>query len=610
MLRLMSVCMILLCASLAQAQQLVPTFASQLGDVKVGPVVKSDSTQVGFLTWGGDLGSFVANNGLLTTPDSVYGRMGVKFRFVNGDNFKQQVKDYLSGKSPYLRGTFSQIAEASEVLNADPATKPVMLYQLTWSLGDHMVGRENVKTLNDLKGKTICLQRGGPHLKLVGDALAAAALKWTDVKIKWAENLTGKDSPADMMRNDPSIDVACVISPDMIGLCGGLEDVGSGAEGSIKGSHVVVSTASMSRSIADVVVARSDYFKTAAGRTECEKLVAGYFKGCEMLLAAKKVYNDGKGKSDTYMAYLKMAQNIFTPEVLPTLEVDAHGLVSDANFVQLPGNISFFTDAGNLSNFEAQQKTTLDLVTMLGHAQKRMGFDVANWDYKHLATLAGVEYVAGVAATGRINAEAVEIRPESDLDDRTILTFNIQFKPNQETFSVDTYGSDFQRVVQNASTFGNAVIAIRGHSDPTKCLQAFVVAGLKSKALTRTGDAASGYKYFLRGQPFDVTKMPQVIDEIRQGSFQDADENPAEIMQAGTNLSQVRAENVKKAILEYAKANNLNLDPSQIQPSGVGIREPIIPKPKNMAEAERNMRVEFRLIRVKAEALKASDFDF
>ena len=81
-------------------------------------------------------------------------------------------------------------------------------------------------------------------------------------------------------------------------------------------------------------------------------------------------------------------------------------------------------------------------------------------------------------------------------------------------------------------------------------------------------------------------------------------------MQAALNLSRKRAEAVKKAVLEYAGRHSMEIDQSQIQPVGVGVTEPIIPKPANMGEAEKNMRVEFRLIRVKAEVMNESDFDF
>ena len=55
----------------------------------------------------------------------------------------------------------------------------------------------------------------------------------------------------------------CDVSPDMIALCGGLQNVGSGAEGTVKGARVLVSTATMSHSIADVYVCRKDFYDVA-----------------------------------------------------------------------------------------------------------------------------------------------------------------------------------------------------------------------------------------------------------------------------------------------------------------------------------------------------------
>ena len=86
--------------------------------------------------------------------------------------------------------------------------------------------------------------------------------------------------------------------------------------------------------------------------------------------------------------------------------------------------------------------------------------------------------------------------------------------------------------------------------------------------------------------------------------------NPREVMQAALNLSRKRAEAVRDSIIEYAKSKGVEIDKSQIQPLGVGIREPFIAKPANMAEAEQNMRVEFRILRVTAEAMQQSDFDY
>ena len=95
----------------------------------------------------------------------------------------------MSGKSPFLRGTYRMMGMASEVIGRDPRTEGVVIKQLTWSAGDHLVAREGLKTISDLKGKTIVLQQSGPHVGMLADVLEAANLTWNDVTIRWAKDL-------------------------------------------------------------------------------------------------------------------------------------------------------------------------------------------------------------------------------------------------------------------------------------------------------------------------------------------------------------------------------------------------------------------------------------
>lgn len=585
-------------------------FSKLVGPVQVGAVKETGSVQLPYIIWGADVATFHANGGLKTTPDSIFAKQGLNFNLTAGDDFVQQVRDYMTGVSPYGRGTMAQIGQASEVLNSSPKTKPVIIFQMSWSAGDHIVGIGSIKELGGLKKMRVALQRGGPHIGLLDDALRAAGLTWNDIIVVWCKDLTGTDdSPAAKFRAGLA-DAACVISPDMIGLTGGLDTKGTGAEGTVKDARVVVSTAQMSRSIADVYFVRQDYF--TANRDKVQKFFAGYLQACEVLLAEQKKYDDGKGSSPVYLNALKMAQTIYGEAVLPTIEIDAHGLMLDATLVRLPGNVSFFTDPGNVNGFENKMKNSLDLAVTLKAASNRFGFVAPNFDYRQIATLAGLEYVEPVASSGHIQGEIESFTEE--LDENTILTFTIDFKPNQNTFSVDTYGSEFKRVIENASTFGNAVFAVRGHADPTATLRSFLQAGIQKGIITRSGESESsggqGYVYRLRGNILDLNQTDALVREIQQGNFTGASENPNQVMQAALNLSLTRAEAVKTAIIEFAKQSGINLDASQIQPQGVGIREPIVAKPSSMEEAQKNMRVEFRLIKVPAEALKSSDFDF
>lgn len=593
------------------------TFAQQkfseiTGPLQVKPVAGGDTVVVPFITWGGDAATFYANGGLETNSNSIYGKSGLKLKLKPGDDFVQQVKDYVGGKSPYLRGTFRMLGQASEVLSQDPRTKPVVILQLSWSGGDHIVSREKLRTLNDLKqpGKKvrIACQQGGPHVGLLYDALAAAKLSNQDVEIVFVDDLTGPNGAAEKFRSDPSIDACCVITPDMIGLTGGLDSTGTGAEGTVEGARVLVSTQNMSRSIADVYAVRSDWYK--ANREQVEKFVAGYLQATPKVVAMRDEFEKSQRLSGEYRSLLQTCQQIFGEEVLPTLEVDAHGLLLDCRFVGLPGQVAFFNQSGNLSGFEPKMSAALDLATKWGYASTRRGFDPANFDYRRLAKLAGVEYVEPKRV---VQAEGGTQFLDDDLDSDTIVSFTISFEPNQTDFSVDRYGAEFERALQSASTFGGAAVVIRGHSDPTKTLVQLIKAGLKKGVIRRTGQKGN-YRYYIQSrgnnQELDLSQTKQMVDLIKSGAFEGAADSPLQTMQAALNLSQGRAEQVKTAIVDYADQRGISVNLSQLQPLGAGISDPVISKPSNMAEAKQNMRVEFRIVKVNPEELSDSDFDF
>lgn len=605
--RIWSICLLLLSGFVAGNTNGQESFSSLVGPVKVAPI-QAGTLKVPYLTWGGDVATFLANGDMKTKAGSAYNKLGLDLQLVAGDDFIGQVRNYVSGKTPFLRGTMHMLGMASEVIGADPNTKPVVILQLSWSAGDHIVGRSQLKSLNDLKGKKIACQKGGPHVGLLYDSLAAAKLTKADVTIVWVDDLTGPKGPADAFRNDSTIDACCVITPDMIGLTSGIDSAGSGAEGTVEGAHVINSTQQMSRSIADVYAVRKDWYD--ANKAVVEKFVAGYLKGTQDLVALRRQFEESKKMSEPYKQILTLSQKTFGEQVLPTLDVDAHGLLLDCSFVGLPGQIAFFQDKGNLSGFEGKMSSSLDLATSWGYASKRLGYDPINLNYQELAKLAEVEYSAPTTSerfTGP--AESKDMFFGENLDANTIVSFTINFEPNITEFSADRYGAEFQRAAQAASTFGNAKVVIRGHSDPTKTLIDLVQAGIE-KGLIKQAGQAPNFKYFLKGQPLDLTQTKTVLDLIKKGDFSGGKTDPMVTMQAAMNLSMQRAEAVRAALGKFAQNEKVNMDMSQIVPVGAGVTEPLIAKPRNMDEARENMRVEFRIVKVNAEALAPSDFNF
>ena len=608
------ICLMLLCFMFsANAQE---RFADAVGPVTVSEVTSISPLVVPYITWGGEAALFHANGGLTTKPGTIMEKQGLNLKLVPGDNFQQQVRDYLSGKTPILRGTFRMISQASEVIGRDPKTKPVVFGQLTWSAGDHFVGRSTIRKISDLSGKKIAIQKGGPHVGMLYDMLKTARLSKSNVQIVWVDELTGAKGPAERFRNDASIAGCFVITPDMIGLTGGPENTGTGAEGTVKGASVVVSTATLSRSIADVYACRKDFYDKY--KPFLERFFAGYLKGAEEVVSLKKTYE--RSGSAQYNKLLTMMQNIYGKDVLPTLEEDAHGLIADCTFVGQPGNISFFNDPSNtITGFEGFNKAGLDMAVNWGFASQKYALLPSDMNFNSntfkslLATTvdAPTQLKQTRFKKGAVRAEIESFNEDAVLDEKTLISFTIQFDANQDTFSASQYSAEFDRVVELASKYGNAAIAIKGHSDPSRTLSVLVKTGLSKGFLKRTGTRGN-YRYFLNSKPFSLENTAELIRLIDQRKFDDSSEveNPYQVMRAALKLSEQRGEAVKQSIIDYARNKNARIDTDQIVPIGVGIREPVIAKPTNPADAAENRRVEFALIKVSAEAVAASDFDF
>jgi outer membrane protein OmpA-like peptidoglycan-associated protein len=484
-----------------------------------------------------------------------------------------------------------------------------MILQLTWSAGDHCVVRKNIKTIKDLKGKKVALQQGGPHVGMLDDVLRNGNLGWKDIEVVWVKDLSGPNGAAERFRKSSDISACFVITPDMIGLTGGLQNIGSGAEGTVKDARVLVSTKQLSYSIADVYVVRSDFYYK--NKDLIGKFVAGYLKSTEQIVELKKQYE--RGGSKEFMSVLEITQNIFGKDIIPTLEEDAYGLIADATFAGYPGNVAFFTDPNNPHGFSVMMQRALDLAMNLGNVSRKIPILPHNLDYNSGLFVNYLEKTQ-ITKSERFKAEAVQKEIEDltaggNLDKRVIFSFSINFEPNQMEFSERQYSTDFNEVLKKLEQFGSAVVAIRGHSDPTKTLLMIVKAGLKKGILKQSGSKGN-YKYYYQGKALDLQSTAKIIELVQSGAFDDPEFNAKEVMQAGLNLSRRRAEAVRASLINYAKRSGKTIDESQIQAFGAGVREPLIAKPTNELEARQNMRVDFSLVATSAETINPRDFDF
>jgi len=523
-----------------------------------------EGSNIPMITWGADMVTIYANgNSLETQAGSLIANAGSNVKLYREDVFTNQVEAYLRCDTPYLRGTLGMLNLAADVTETDPRTKMVAVYQHSWSAGgDALVVKETIKKPEDLKGKTIAVQNYGPHVDYLFKIIADAGLQPTDVNIVWVEDLVGFDSestPGVALLDDANVDAAMVIIPDALELTSG-GNVGTGSGNSTPGAYIMVSTKSASRIVTDLYVVRADYLK--ANRAEVQQFVQTLFQAEEQL---RTLVREKDSRGTEYDAMITAAATYLLDA--PTATVDAEGLWADAETTGYVGNKRFFEDAKHPRRFDRVNEEIQTSYMAAGFITASTTLGQASWDYGLLAS--GITQTAE-AATPKFNNAAlttavIEKAASGGLADDTLFKFQINFKPNQKTFTNELYGDSFAQVVDLAATYGGAVITVQGHSDPLNYLK------------KKKGGAGTG-----------------ILNQIRQ---------------AAKNLSVSRANAVRDAVIAMASQNGFTMDSSQFVTLGMGISDPLTGvcgddpcAPKSKPEWLSNMRVVFSLVNIEGES--------
>lgn len=527
--------------------------------VKVSPrdCFKQKNIQLPFITWGGDIATVLANGKQKTTKQgSIFDQMGISVNLKREDIFSKQVEAYLKCDSPFLRGTIGMINMASEVTERDPRTKMKIFYQLTWSAGgDALVVKKGIRKPQDLRGKTIALQAYGPHVDYLGKILDDAGINFSEVKIKWLRDLTGTDNTpmGAFYKND--VDAAFVIIPDALALTSN-GTVGTGAEDSVKGAKILMSTKTANKVIADVYAVRSDFYKKNKGLVE--NLAVALLQGQDQL---KKLFRGKNSNKAEYTSLVKSSGKLLLDSENAIKDVE--GMYLDADFVGIRGNKRFIHSGKyprRLSVLNQEVQKSFKKMGLLGANNNLQGLKLS---YKK-SNLREEKVEVQRFNKQKVAQVIAKKQRQGTLKDGELFSFEVFFKPNQNTFSVDLYRNAFKKVIGLASTYGGALITVEGHSDPM------------------------GY---LRKHKNGETHL--VLSRIKQSA---------------KNLSLTRANSVRDSLVKYATNKNVALDPSQFAIVGHGISSPktgtcgSVPcVPKSKSEWLSNMRVSFRIIQVEAE---------
>ncbi len=604
---------LLLAASTASAHTAAEVRA-RVDATPYGDVQSNQCVQVPRITWGGELATFYANGtDHRTTSGSYFNELGICVNLVPGDDVVKQAIDFKSGKSPFMRVTYRTASVLTEMLCKDPRTCPVVLFQMTYSVGDHLVSRKHVATPADYANTSWCVQIPGPHMGLVQDSLENVGKKWNDVKILDTDDLTiSADSPANKFRAGKQCDVAAVITPDMVALVG--DGVGTGALETVAGAHVVDSTAQASRSIADVYLVRKDWYDTNSNFIH--RFAAGYFRASEWLKGNANARNKEYSKLIRFAA----SKAVFDlPDGNPT---EADGLFQDCNLVGAPGSKLFMDETNTRKpGFTQFNRKGMDLAVASGFATTRVPLLKGALDWTKIHKLGRLK-LTGVRTTPRFNAETVgdelAALEAGGSTDAQKYSFTIQMQPNATDFDPSHYATDLDKTIQMAGTYGNAIIEIRGHADSYKAVGHMLMRCLSKGDIRKTGSTGNWRYTFRDGTELIPTNTDKIVELIKAGACGAREERsndkyrPVAVMRAARSLSQKRAQQARAALIRYAASKGVKLDPSQIVPTGYGMRDPIVPFHGGNSDADRamrakNFRVEIALIAVSAEALTTDE---
>src|SRR6478736_1537612 len=428
--------------------------ASRLPEVKgissYKPMV-DQTVRFAINVWAGWSPIIYANNGF--KPGKVWKTPG-------GKDFKVElvlIDDPVAMRDAYAAGnlhvgwaTLDMLPLFLEGLRKDSRVMPRVYQQVDWSNGgDGIVVREAIKTMADLRGKTVVLAQNSPSHFFVPNALINAGVQPAEVDFKFTQDAF---QAAAAFNADKRLGGAVSWAPDIYNL------------EKVKGNRILVTTATANKLIADVWFARADFAKDNPEITE--GITRGIFDAMQ----------DLKGQD----AKQKVAKLMATGYSIP--ESDALGMLGDAHSTNYAENREFFLNQNNPTNFERTWNTAYFLYRKIGSVSGNpIPFDQV-MDFSVIQALGKDPVYANSKNEYQVNfvpTSATAVQAESnEILTKTIV---IQFYPNSDDIDKkvdkavngktvqEAYDPNAPFVVEEAGKlagqFGAARIVIEGHTD-------------------------------------------------------------------------------------------------------------------------------------------------
>ncbi len=413
--------------------------------------MKDNTVRMALNVWAGWAPVIFANNGFAAVKQwKAPGGKTFKLELVLIDDPIAMRDAYASGKVHIGWATLDMVPLFVEQLRKDSRTMPRVYQQIDWSNGgDGIVCRENVKSVTDLRGKTIVLAQNSPSHFFLLNTLISGGVQPSEVDAKFTQDAF---QAAAAFNADRKVSCAVSWAPDIYNLA------------EARGNRMLVNTQTANKLIADVWFARADFAKDNAAIIE--GLVRGIFEAMEALKS-----QDAKAQVSKLMA---------TGYSIP--ETDALSMLADAHATNYAENREFFLNQNNPTNFERTWNTAYFLYRRIGSVSGNpVPFDQV-MDFSVLQKLASEPFYANQKNEYQVQfvpTSATQVQAESD--EILTKTIVIQFYPNSddiEKMIVKTEGGKNDQVLYDPNVpavleeagklsgqFGAARIVLEGHTD-------------------------------------------------------------------------------------------------------------------------------------------------
>ncbi len=408
--------------------------------------------------WIGWLPIIAANHGYKPSTESYfYKKYGFKVNITLIDDPVSARDAFASGKSHVLWGTLDMMALFAPTLVADPRTSPRVCQIVDWSNGgDGIVVRDSIKSVADLKGKTIVYAQNSPSQYYVNNLLLTSGVQPNEVTHKFTDSpFSAATAFVASTGKKEQIDAVVSWAPDIYSI-----------SEKVPGTRLLSTTQDANKVIADVWAVRADFERD--NPKIVKGLVEGIFAGMDMLKDEAYKKQACKWLGDLYGYDVNQVKDMLA---------DAHS----TNFAE---NQEFFLNANNPSNFERTWKNINFVYRELGLIDSPVPFDrVMDFTYIKALKAEGKfkDHKDTYSTPNFAPSSFSKVKAESPIITQTI---RINFYPNswnilepahdesgqpiKDSLYDPSAPASIEKAARLAGQFGSSRIAIVGHSDSSK----------------------------------------------------------------------------------------------------------------------------------------------